>query len=251
MANKKERRIGQILEILKEEERMRIAELADLLHVTPETLRSDLTGLADARLVVKEHGYVRLVQALEERPLALRSTENMDWKLAASIAALSRVRDGEVIFLDAGTTVIQGLEALRSKKDLTIATNSLPLASELAAMNVKTIMVGGIVYNPGERTYGMFACNAIEHIQFDAIYLGSDGILGAHGFTTMHESELEVKRSLLRQTEKVVIVCDRSKFSSRAPYMFCGFREADLLVTNKLTCQEREKVSAVREVLEV
>lgn len=251
MANKKERRIGQILEILKQEERMRIAELAACLHVTPETLRSDLSGLADARLVVKEHGYVRLVQALEERPLALRSTEHMSWKLAASVAALSRVRDGEVIFLDAGTTVIQGLEALRSKKDLTVATNSLPLASTLAAMNIKTIMVGGMVYNPGERTYGMFACSAIEHIQFDAIYLGSDGILGSHGFTTVHETELEVKRSLLNQTRKVIIVCDRSKFSTRASYMFCSFREVDLLVTNQLAPHEREMVSEIKEVLEV
>lgn len=251
MPSKKDRRIGAILEILKEKERMRISDLAAQLGVTPETLRNDLAGLADARMVAREHGYVRLVQALEERPIAIRSTENMDWKLSASLAALSRVRDGEVIFLDAGTTVIQGLEALRSKKDLTVATNSMVAAMALAGMNMKTIMVGGIVYNPGERTYGLFASTMIEHIQFDTVFLGSDGIEGAHGFTTLHESELEVKRTLLRQARKIVIICDKSKFDKRAPFMFCRFREADVLVTNHLSPKQLEQVSEVKEVIEV
>ncbi len=229
MRASKEKRLGRILEILEREEKMRVRELADELEITPETLRSDLADLVRMSVVEREHGYVRLVQAPQETPMAIR----------------------QVIYVDAGSTVLLGLQALARRRDLLVATNSLPGALKLAQMNIRTLVVGGMAYNPGERTYGNFATSVVDHIQFDVVFLGTDGFQDARGFTTVHDNELGLKRHLIAQTEKVVVVCDRSKFHDKAPFMFCTFAEADLLVTNRLTEQERNEVDGVREILEV
>lgn len=251
MRASKEKRLGRILEILEREEKMRVRELADELEITPETLRSDLADLVRMSVVEREHGYVRLVQAPQETPMAIRSGHHVQEKIAVAYAALSTVKDGQVIYVDAGSTVLLGLQALARRRDLLVATNSLPGALKLAQMNIRTLVVGGMAYNPGERTYGNFATSVVDHIQFDVVFLGTDGFQDARGFTTVHDNELGLKRHLIAQTEKVVVVCDRSKFHDKAPFMFCTFAEADLLVTNRLTKQERNEVDGVREILEV
>lgn len=251
MRASKEKRLGLILEILEREEKMRVRDLAQELDITPETLRADLTDLVQMRLVEREHGFVRLVQAPQETPMSIRSGHHVQEKIAVAYAALSTVKDGQVIFVDAGSTVLLGLHALAKRRDLLVATNSLPGALELSKMNIRTLVLGGMAYNPGQRTYGNFATNVVDHIQFDVVFLGSDGFRDARGFTTLHDNELGLKRHLIAQTQKVVVVCDASKFDDKAPFMFCTFAEADLLVTNRLTPDQRRKIEDIREILEV
>ena len=130
MRASKEKRLGLILEILEREEKMRVRDLAQELDITPETLRSDLTDLVQMRLVEREHGFVRLVQAPQETPMSIRSGHHVQEKIAVAYAALSTVKDGQVIFVDAGSTVLLGLHALGKRRDLRVATHSLPGALE-------------------------------------------------------------------------------------------------------------------------
>lgn len=250
--NKKEKRISRILELLKENGRMRVADLARLLDVTPETLRTDLTGLAASHLVEREHGQVRLInRGWEEEPYIVRNTRNVPQKYAASYAALSKVKDGQVIYVDGGTTVMQGLEALRGKKDLTVVTNSLTGAMILSDMDINTIMVGGTISNQNKYAYGAFTTLVLDHIQFDTVFISTDGFKDCGGFTTRSEMDMETKRQLMARTECLVVISDSSKFGFRAAFRYCSFREVDALYTNRLSDEQREQVQAVRQIIEI
>lgn len=71
------------------------------------------------------------------------------------------------------------------------------------------------------------------------------------GFTTCNENEMGLKRHLINRSKKLVVVCDESKFETKAPFSFCRFSEIDVLVTNKLSPEQRKTVGAVPTVYEI
>lgn len=251
MTKKKEERQNQICEILLKNGRMKIKDLAEQLKVTPETLRTDLNTMELAGLIIKEHGYTRLQMGFNESPVSLRNQTNQEKKRKAMIYALSLIKDGEVVFIDSGSTAYSGLPALIGKKDLLIVTNSLPLANECTKLNMKIIMLGGFVFNNGMRTYGNFATEILDHLQIDIAFMGTDGFKDSLGFTTLNENEMGLKRHLIDRSKKLVVVCDHSKFETRAPISFCKFKEIDILVTNSLTNEQRKMVEDIPTIYEI
>lgn len=251
MSKKKEARHILIRNILLERTKVKISDLAKELKITPETLRNDLNEMESMSLLVREHGYARIITAPYETPLNMRQMEYPDEKRKIALKAFEEIHDGQVVYLDSGSTVLQGLPALQMKKDLTIVTNSIPLINHCTSLNFIVIVCGGFLFNAGARTYGHFAANIIDHIHIDVAILGTDGIKDSAGFTTVNPNELSLKRHVMNQTKKLIAVCDGSKFHSTAPYVFCKFNEFDMIVTNKLTKEQRQPLSAIKEIIEV
>ena len=136
------------------------------------------------------------------------------------------MHDGDVVFIDSGSTTLPGLPALVGKKDLIVVTNSLLIANECVKLDLKIVMIGGFVFNNGMRTYGNFATELIDHLQIDIAFLGTDGFKDSLGFTTCNENEMGLKRHLINRSKKLVVVCDESKFETKAPFSFAVFRKS-------------------------
>lgn len=251
MTKKKEARQIRIQKILLERTKVKISDLAKELNVTPETLRNDLNEMENLSLLVREHGYARVISSSFETPLTMRNRENPEDKRRITFRAFQEIKDGQIVYLDSGSTVLLGANALQMKKDITVVTNSIPLLTHCIAMNINTIVCGGFLFNTGARTYGHFAANIIDHLHIDVAIMGTDGILDSNGFTTMNSNELSLKRHVMNQTKKLIAVCDGSKFYTSAPYIFCKFKEFDMLITNKLTDEQRKMVQDIKEVVEV
>lgn len=250
MSKKKEARQVAIKNILMEKNKIRISDLAKELNVTPETLRSDLNEMEQLSLLVREHGYARIISSPYETPLNMRNMEYPEAKRKIAYRAIQEIQDGQVVFLDSGSTVLQGFPALQMKKDITIVTNSIPLLNQCVAMNFNTIVCGGFVFNTGARTYGNFATTVIDHIHIDVAIMGTDGIMDSTGFTTLNPNELGLKRHVMNQTKKLIAVCDGSKFYSTAPYIFCKYNEFDMIITNDIPKNQRQMLQDI-EIIEV
>lgn len=251
MSRKKELRQAKIRQLLLEESRIRVVDLAKRLGVTPETLRNDISEMESQSLLIREHGYARIQNPMQETPLLFRNQENVEAKTRVGIRALNEIQDGSVVFLDAGSTVLLGIPALQGKKSLTIVTNSLPLAQQCAAFNFEIIFAGGMIYNAGLRAYGTFAIDVIDHIHIDLAIMGTDGFKNCEGFTSTNINELGFKRHVMNQTEKLVMVTDRSKFYDKAPFSFCKFREFDVLVTNTVPNEDLVPVQDIKKIIQV
>lgn len=251
MAKKKEIRQNQIYQLLVDNGRMRIKDLADELQVTTETLRTDLVELEKRKRVVREHGYARSLSELEEAPLQWREKENESDRRACGIRAMHLVQDNQIVYVDAGSTVLLGLPVLATKHGITVVTNSIPAAYQAALMDIPTILCGGPVTNVGLRTHGHRVVETIDEITFDIAIMGSDGIANAHGFTILTYNEINVKRHAIIQAKKTVVAMDASKFKKRSSYAFCNFRDIDVLVTNKITEKERALVKDIPQIIEI
>ena len=251
MAKKKEVRQNQIYQLLVDNGRLRIQDLADQLHVTTETLRTDLVDLEKQRRVVREHGYVRSLSELEESPLQWREKENETDRKVVGIRAMHLIEDNQVIFLDSGSTVLLGVPVLATKHGITVVTNSIPVAYQTALMDINTIFLGGPVTNIGLRTHGHRVVEAVDEITFDVALLGSDGIANAHGFTILSYNEINIKKHVIAQSKKSIVAMDSSKFKKKASFAFCNFRDIDTLVTNHASESDKEIVKEIPEIIEV
>ena len=250
MSRKKEEILGQIRQILMIENRAKIIDLAKRLHVTPETLRTDMNELESQNIIVREHGYARIVTSLTETPLTMRQNENIDLKKQIMARAIQEIQDGSVVFLDAGSTVLLGVPFLASKKDLTIITNSIPLANQCIQMNLEVLFVGGLIFNNGLRTHGHFCNDMIDKIHIDLAIIGTDGLLNANGLTSIPESDIETKRHIINQSKTIIGVCDSTKFNQDARYEYCKFYEIDVLITNKLTAEQLKQIQGVKRIIQ-
>lgn len=251
MSKKKEERQYRIRALLLENGRMKTKDLAHAMDVTPETLRADLAIMEQSGLVIREHGHARLKMGLTEPPISMRNQENKEKKRRVMVHAFQLIEDGQVVFIDSGSTTLWGLDALIGKKDLIIVTNSLLIANECTKLNFKILMIGGFVFNNGMRTYGNFATEMLDRLQIDIAFLGTDGMKDSSGITTVNENEMGLKRHLVSSSKKLVVVADSSKFEERAPFTCCRFSEIDVLVTNRLTQKQRKTVDIVPTVIEV
>lgn len=250
MQKKKEERQAKIYELLLNDGRLSVKDLASRLHVTPETIRSDLTDLEMERRVVREHGYAKPISSFEEIPVQMRKQENINSKRKVAMRAMEEIQDNQTVFLDSGTTIILGLPAL-SNRNITIVTNDIPLAYEAGLRGYNLIFCGGAVSNVGLRTHGHFTVRIIDRIQFDVALFGTDGLIGASGFTSLAFSEVATKEHVLAHSKKNILVTDHSKFKKKASYMVGSFRNIDMLVTNPLTQEERNMVREIKQIVEV
>ena len=234
MSKKKEERQLQIRQILEGKEKIKVAELAKLLSVTPETLRKDLDELQERKILIREHGYAKIQSSSVETFVELKAQKNKEMKKIVALEAFSRIENGMIVYLDSGSTILTAISALRNKNDITIVTNSILVAYECANMNLNIIMAGGLLFNIGKRTYGHFA--------------------KSHGFTTISADELGFKRHVMNQSAKKIMISDASKVNNKAdiaPYAFCKFNEFDELITNHLTAEQYDVVKTVKKVTQV
>jgi len=251
MSKKKEERLSKIREILGQKEKVRNLELAQELNITVETLRHDLEFLEEQNIIKREHGYTRLNNSLREMPVLMRQNENMDLKRRIAVRAFREIQNGQIVFLDSGSTVLSGIDALRNKKDITIVTNSLPVAIECSKMNHKIVLIGGMILNAGLRTTGVYSTDMLDHIQLDLAITGTSGIEGATGFTTNDFEIWGFRTHVLQKTKKMIVVCDKNKFHMKAPYEDVSFHEVDTLITNQLTKEELEVVKDIKNIIMV
>ncbi len=251
MTKRKEERQKQIREILNEENEIRIVSLAKRLSVTPETLRKDLDELEKQSIVKRQHGIVRIQKLHAEMPISIRNQEHREEKRCITRRAFDEIKDGQVVFLDSGSTLLQGIEYLKTKKDLTLVVNSFPIALECMYMGFNLLFLGGSLNINGLRTDGHFAQEMLQSICIDVAILGTDGIMNASGFTVYSMEEVGTRRHIINHCRKLVIVGDASKFEVESHFRFCSFREADVFITNPLTDTQKRIVSDVKELIEV
>lgn len=248
---KKSERHLKIREILQEKGRTKVTDLAALLETSAETIRADLEQLEEQSLIIKEHGWARINKSIDVVPLVYRFNEDLNDKQRISVRALQEIKDGQIVYIDGGSTILAGIRLLKSKNDITIVTDSFSVVSKCMEMKINTIFLGGDVHLLEQRTGGYFAIQMINHLQIDLAILGSRGIKNTNGFTTVATYGIELMRHVIDHCEKVIVVCDQNKFQKNGSFVYANFNEIDTLITNVLSDEQFELVKDIKTIIQV
>jgi DeoR family transcriptional regulator of aga operon len=239
-------RLSRIVEQLSANGSVGVGDLADALGVSPATVRRDLTLLEDQRLLARTHGGAVAHGVLYELPLRYRSARRQEEKARIASAAAERVADGSAIGMTGGTTTTEVARALSDRRQLTVVTNSLNIASELAVRpNLKLVVTGGVARAESYELVGPLAEAALESFNLDVVLVGVDGISVVAGLTTHHDVEAHTNRALIARARRVVVVTDSSKIGRVAFARICGLEQIDEVISD--TGADAEEVDGLRE----
>lgn len=226
-------RRNKILEQLRAQGKVSVSQLSASLGATPVTIRNDLAALErDGYLVRMQGGAVQAQRggSLFGTPEAGASPE----KKRISEEAVKRIRDGETLFVNSGTTTHQLAKCLQTKQNLNVVTNSLAVAMELGNIsNFKVLLLGGEINARYGFTYGGDVQEQLSKYQADWAILSVDGVSARGGVTTHHAEEVIIDRMMIGNAKKVMIVADSSKIGRAGFSRVCDCDSRIWLVTNE------------------
>jgi DeoR family transcriptional regulator, aga operon transcriptional repressor len=213
-----EERRRAILELLNREGRVLVPELARQFHTSQVTIRKDLEALHAHGLAHRTHGGALPARegALEDPSLREKEKLHRKEKLRIASAAAAMVSEGQVVILDSGTTTSAVARALRHFHNLTIVTNAVNIAAELAGTAVDVILTGGTLRKNSFSLVGPIAEETLHGLSADIFFLGVDGFDVEHGLSTPNLLEAKVNRVMIEIAKRTVAVCDASKFGRRS-----------------------------------
>jgi DeoR/GlpR family transcriptional regulator of sugar metabolism len=244
-----------ILDRVREDGGVRVADLARDLGVSDMTVRRDLELLHNRGLIEKVHGGATSLpgSALFEPGFAAKSALQQPEKDAIANAAVALVMPGTAIGISAGTTTYALGRRLVDIPGLTVVTNSVPVADVLhkAGRSDQTIILTGGVRTPSDALVGPFAVAALRTIHVDLVFMGVHGMDPHSGFTTPNVLEADTDRALVASGRRLVVLADHSKWGVIGISSIARLDEADTLVTDDGIGEEAGELlrATVREVV--
>jgi DeoR family transcriptional regulator of aga operon len=204
--------------LLTREGRVLVKDLAPQFETSQVTIRKDLEVLHSRGLVYRTHGGALPVPMGALLDPSLREKEKLHRKEKQRIgaAAARLVKEGESVILDSGTTTTSVARALREFHNLTVITNAVNIAAELAGTPVAVILTGGVLRENSFSLVGPLAEETLRRLSADIFFLGVDGFDVHFGLTTPNLLEAKVNRVMVEIAKRVVVVCDSSKFGRRS-----------------------------------
>ncbi|WP_028783661.1 DeoR/GlpR family DNA-binding transcription regulator [Thalassobacillus devorans] len=218
-----------ILKLLQDKKTVKMKELVEAANASESTIRRDLSYLEEQRKLRRVHGGASIKSAAsEELSLQEKKTVHLAEKQAIAKYAASLVRDGDSIFLDAGSTTYEMIPYL-SQKNVLVVTNGLSLLETLTGYDIETYVVGGRIKRKTRAVIGAHAVESLKHYRFDKSFLGINGVHPKEGFTTPDPEEAVVKKTALQLSGETFILADSSKFNEITFAKVADIREAGII----------------------
>jgi DeoR family transcriptional regulator of aga operon len=227
-------RFGAILDQLAGSGSASVEELSGRLGVSGATVRRDLTQLAEQRLLTRTHGGAMVQSVSYELPVRYRTERHSEQKQRIAKAAADLVPEGGVAGITGGTTTTEAARVLATRQGLTVVTNALNIAAELAIRpNLSLIVTGGMARSASFELVGPVAEQTLAGYHLDVALLGVDGIEAAAGCTTHDDIEARTNAALLKRAKRVVVLADSTKLGRVAFATICQLSAIHTLITDQ------------------
>ena len=232
MLNEERRR--SILEIINQEGRAIVKDLSRDYKTSSVTIRKDLELLHNRGLILRTHGGALPVQSGALLDFSLQEKMKLHRKEKERIgqAAAALVKEGGSVLLDSGTTTTAVARALLERKHLTVITNAVNIAADLAGTSIEVILTGGILREKSFSLFGPLAEEALRSLSADVLFLAVDGIDVHFGLTTPNLLEARVNRVMLEISRRSILVCDSSKFARRSLSVIAPMSRVQQIITD-------------------
>jgi DeoR family transcriptional regulator of aga operon len=215
--------------------RVVVEELAKRFRTSQVTIRKDLEILHSTGRVHRTHGGALPAHegALEDPTLREKEKLHRKEKIQIANAAANMVEEGQVVILDSGTTTTAIARALRHHKNLTVITNAINIAAELAGSSLDVILTGGTLRKNSFSLVGPIAEETLSRLNADILFLGVDGFDVHNGLSTPNLLEAKVNRAMMDVARIVVAVCDSSKFGRRSLSLIAPPSDVHRIITDR------------------
>ncbi|AIQ69292.1 DeoR/GlpR family DNA-binding transcription regulator [Paenibacillus graminis] len=228
----------KIIDLVHQDKRVLVSDLSRMFEVTEETIRRDLEKLEKDGILSRTYGGAMLNRHTnEDLPFVTRNALNTDMKRNIALKALDLINDGDTLMVDPSSTAFEFLKLLGNKNNLTVITNSINILHEFASSGMNIISSGGSLRHRSLSLVGPVAHDTIRRYNVDTAVISCKGIDMERGITDSNEPECELKKHMLRQAQKVVLLADHTKFDKTAFTRLVDLSSIDVLITDRRPAQ--------------
>lgn len=221
--------------MLKQKGRISVQEIVDTLHCSEATARRDLDALEQTDSVIRTIGGAVYDAFHMAKEASFQEKTAISWVEKERIAqqAASLVGEGDIIGLSGGTTTYLIAKALKSRSGITVVTNALNIAMELADSDgIQLVVAGGVLRHKSYELCGPLAEKVVESLHIGKMFLGIDGVALAQGLTTHSESEAQIAKILINRSAQTFAVFDRSKVGRVSLFPIAPLSEVHACITD-------------------
>jgi DeoR/GlpR family transcriptional regulator of sugar metabolism len=238
-------RRARILEIIRRDKIVRLAELRDLFDVTDETIRKDLDALEELGEITRTYGGAILCQSEGKEllpPVEERKGINLEGKNYIGSLAASLIGPGEAVFLDGSTSSLYVARHIPESQNITVVTNANSVVMELEkSKSINVMCVGGMLRKRNMSYVGRTAVSIIrDQLYASKMFFSCYGISIKAELTDSDEAEAEIKRTMMERSDKRIFLCDSTKFDKIGYPKLAGIDKIDILITDKKPSDEWE-----------
>lgn len=206
------KRLERLRGIFSQDQVVRIDELTEQLKVSPATIRRDLDKLESLGEIRRVHGGAASMETRLEEPLFDDKTSvAAKEKHRIAEAALKCIQPNDIIFLDGGSTVLELARLVKDRSNVTVVTNSLRAAIELAGRGPRLILIGGELRRLSQTMVGALTRFTIRELRMDKAFMGTIGLSLEEGLTTTDPGEAYTKELVMEHAREVILLADSSK----------------------------------------
>lgn len=229
-----EKRHKLIEELLNSQGSLSIEEISQKIGVSEATIRRDLVKMEENNMIKRLWGGASPIEQdlnkhanmLDE--YILKFSKNTDIKKELCKRAAQLIKDGDVIFIDAGSStsfIIDYIEA----KNITVVTNAINLLQQLASKDITTYVPCGMTNFGAAAIMGEDTCLCLANLNYDIAFLGASGVDETAGYSTQNTYDANIKRTVIANSQKCYVIADKSKLGIKKFYRFAQFNDIELI----------------------
>lgn len=243
----KENRRKYMGELIAQRRSMTMQELCDYFEVSMNTIRADVAYLVSTGAVQKVYGGVQAVDQKQAPLFTSRLMQHTFQKQRIAAKAQQLIEDGDIIFVDAGTTTMHLIDYLDPRKHVTIITANLPVIQKAYDHeNVELIVLPGTINRRTNSISGVCALEFLGRYQFNKAFMGVTNVSEDGRLNTSTYMEYEIKRNALLQSRKSYLLVDSAKFGAMGLMSYGKLDSMDAIITDsecpdfvRAYCKER------------
>jgi DeoR family transcriptional regulator, myo-inositol catabolism operon repressor len=231
----KDKRINKIEEYIKENKSVSLDELMEVFNVSKNTIRRDVQELVERGDFKKVYGGVAVNDdnTTKLESFQVRQVRNKNEKERIAKAAAQFIEDGDIIFVDSGTTTIELVDFIKNK-DVTVLTNNLDfIVRALPFENINVISTGGILERKTNSFVSIKYIELLNAYNIKKAFMASTGISLTNGVTNASPLESELKTAVVNRSLETYLLIDHDKFDKYGLMTYCTLDKINYLVTNK------------------
>jgi DeoR/GlpR family transcriptional regulator of sugar metabolism len=227
-------RESEILQILREEKYATVENLSHIIHISPSSIRRDLTHLESQGLIQRDHGGASILPYIPGMaPFLSRVHEDKKGKLSIIRAAADLIKPHSTLYVDSSTMAMEIYQYVSSDMNLTVFTNNTLLAHLLAEKKIKTYCIGGYISKRNDViTIGTYALEMLKNIYVDYMFFSSSAITEDGIISDLDEDETAIRKFMLSHAKTKIFLCHHNRFGKNAPFGLTDVHSLDYIFSD-------------------
>ncbi|MGG4034151.1 DeoR/GlpR family DNA-binding transcription regulator [Paenibacillus cisolokensis] len=233
-SSRSHRRREAVMELLKRQGRITVQEMVDRFGCSEATARRDLELLEKTEPIIRTIGGAMYDGWNAARDLAFSERQGLSYLEKERIARLAStlIAEGDVVGLSGGTTTYLLAKLLKTRKGITVVTNAVNIAMELAGSDIQVLVTGGIMRHNSFELCGPLGEDTVSRLNIGKMFIGVDGISSAGGITTYSEQEAQIAKALIARSQATYVLFDHSKVGKTSLFSIAPLSGVQVCITD-------------------